>query len=384
MTKPAPSVSPQAQRVFDEVAQIGLSRFVAKYASDGSSTFLVQFGNELIPAQSAAAAIGLDPLNLTTEAHRRRAELVLLEHGLQLLSYAAYSPPQLGESHPDRTAIKKLYGGDLVSGIVKFPGDSAVNCFADEKGAYADDPPTRDSAFGYRGDGLKGHQTLASPGNKRLESARLNHAAVRFWHRPRGGVFTFEMWCAVVGRDWGWGQGSDKKGRREVVWRLSTVDGPQSRLPGDFADDVTPDSADDMDQLVGPEAQANPSYSELVRRLEMRPPARRVKNRIRQDQARRLSARRAVLARAGDMCESPWCTGMAADKARTGGALLEVDHVQDLALDGDDHPSNMVALCPNCHATKTHGDQADRRRKQLTKVASERHKAALALDPHAD
>jgi len=30
------------------------------------------------------------------------------------------------------------------------------------------------------------------------------------------------------------------------------------------------------------------------------------------------------------------------------------DHIDDLALGGTDHPSVMIALCPNCHAAKTH------------------------------
>jgi 5-methylcytosine-specific restriction protein A len=385
MTEPTvPQFSPQALRATSEVVRVGLDRFFIKYPSEGSSGFVVPLGNEHVPAQSAAAAVGLDPLNLTTDASRRRAELKLLGHGLQMVSYAVYFPPQIGEDHPNRTAVRNRYGGDLVSGIVRFPGDTTVNCFSDETGAYADDPPTRDAAFGYRGDGLKGNQKLTSPGNKRLEEARSEGRPVRFWYKPRGGVFTFEMWCMVIGRHWSWGQGSDKQGRQEVVWTLRAIDDPRVPLPEGFADDVAPDSADDMDQVVGPEAQARPSYSELVRRLEGRPRARHIRNRIRRDPARSLAARRSVLIRADDKCESPWCEGMAADLARTGGALLEVDHVQDLARDGEDHPKNMVAICPNCHAAKTRGNQTELRRRQLAEAAFEKHAMAMSLDPHAE
>jgi 5-methylcytosine-specific restriction protein A len=376
-------LSPRALHLTDEVVRVGLDRFFAKYPPGNSSGYLVPLGEHPVPAQSAAAALGLGPLSFKTESHRRAAETKLLAHGLRMLPRAVHLPPQVGEAYPDRSAIKRRYGGDLVAGIVKFPGDPVVNCFADESGAYADDPPTRDGAFGYRGDGLTGDQKLTSPGNKRMESARLDNAPVRFWHKPRGGNFTFEMWCRIVGRHWGWGKDSIKQDRREVVWLLSAVDSLHQLGSGESVGDVAPDSAADMDDLVGPEAQPNPSYAELVQRLQERSPVQRVNNRVRKDPARSLAARRSVLARADSRCESPWCTGMAADNARTGGALLEVDHVKDLALGGDDHPSNMVALCPNCHAAKTRGDRADYRRKQLQKVAQERHMAAMAINPRA-
>ncbi|MGW2092378.1 HNH endonuclease [Promicromonospora sukumoe] len=384
MTEPTvPQLSQRALLASDEVVRIGLDEFFAKYPPTGSAGFLVPLGTTQVPAQSAAAAMGLNPLNLTNDASRRRSELKMLEHGLRMMPTAVYSPPQIGETHPHRTSIKIRYGGDLISGIVKFPGDTIVNCFADESGAYADDPPTRDAPFGYRGDGLQGNQKLTSPGNKRLEAARLEHAAVRFWHKPRGGQFTFEMWCMVVHRHWGWGIDTGGENRQEVVWTLSAIDGPDVGLPEDLIDSSALDPVADMDNAVGPEAQANPTYLDLVDRLETRPEVVHVKNRVRRDPARSLAARRAVLIRAGEECESPWCTGMPADRSVTDEPLFEVDHVEDLALKGADHPANMVALCPNCHAAKTRGSRAEERRRQLKKIANEKHAAAMKRNPRA-
>jgi 5-methylcytosine-specific restriction protein A len=62
------------------------------------------------------------------------------------------------------------------------------------------------------------------------------------------------------------------------------------------------------------------------------------------------SARRAVLARSEGHCENPHCTGEVKDITDGGRAILEVDHVQDLAKGGLDEPGQMIALCPNCHA----------------------------------
>ncbi|MET8291128.1 HNH endonuclease signature motif containing protein [Streptomyces sp. NPDC005132] len=87
-------------------------------------------------------------------------------------------------------------------------------------------------------------------------------------------------------------------------------------------------------------------------------------------------ARKAVLERCEGLCENPGCTGQPDDVTDSNQALLEVDHVDEIAEGGRDHPRVMVALCPNCHAVKTRG----RTRKQLTKilrgVAERAHAAA--------
>jgi hypothetical protein len=51
--------------------------------------------------------------------------------------------------------------------------------------------------------------------------------------------------------------------------------------------------------------------------------------------------------------------------------MLEVDHIHDLALGGDDSPAQMIALCPNCHQVKT--------REQLRGSSSPRPSSATNL-----
>jgi 5-methylcytosine-specific restriction protein A len=53
---------------------------------------------------------------------------------------------------------------------------------------------------------------------------------------------------------------------------------------------------------------------------------------------------------------------------------------QDLAKGGEDHPRNVVALCPNCHACKTRGRNAARWRQELTKAANQAHDRAIASE----
>ncbi|MEU5298024.1 HNH endonuclease [Streptomyces umbrinus] len=92
---------------------------------------------------------------------------------------------------------------------------------------------------------------------------------------------------------------------------------------------------------------------------------------------RSIRARAAVILRSGGRCENPGCASPAfREVTGSGEAILEVDHVRDLALGGEDHPLNMVALCPNCHAVKTRGRSAEALREVLAQVSRERHSAA--------
>ena len=100
--------------------------------------------------------------------------------------------------------------------------------------------------------------------------------------------------------------------------------------------------------------------------------------RISVDILRLESARRAVLLRSEGHCENPRCTGEPQDITDAGHPILEVDHIQDLAKGGPDHPEQMIALCPNCHAIKTRGRTREQLRHELFTVARQRHEAILS------
>jgi 5-methylcytosine-specific restriction protein A len=105
--------------------------------------------------------------------------------------------------------------------------------------------------------------------------------------------------------------------------------------------------------------------------------ARLGRPRVSVDVLRLESARRAVLLRSEGHCENPRCTGEPRDITDAGHAILEVDHIRDLAKGGPDHPEQMIALCPNCHAIKTWGRTRERLRDELFTVARQRHEAIL-------
>ncbi|WP_190136212.1 HNH endonuclease signature motif containing protein [Streptomyces longispororuber] len=96
-----------------------------------------------------------------------------------------------------------------------------------------------------------------------------------------------------------------------------------------------------------------------------------------EDPIRSAAARRAVLIRSGGRCESPGCAGQPDDVTDRGDPILEVDHVLELTRGGRDHPGQMIALCPNCHAVKTRGSTREELRAVFRTVARERHLAHL-------
>ncbi|WP_374684409.1 HNH endonuclease [Streptomyces sp. STCH 565 A] len=123
-------------------------------------------------------------------------------------------------------------------------------------------------------------------------------------------------------------------------------------------------------------ASRQAKYCELRRRAEERERSGRDEDRLLvsgERRARDWAAREAVRLRSGGRCESPEC--LLPDlpyRTAAGRPLLEIDHIDNHAGGGRDHPSSMIALCPNCHANKTRGADGDLRERLRA--------AATALD----
>jgi hypothetical protein len=84
--------------------------------------------------------------------------------------------------------------------------------------------------------------------------------------------------------------------------------------------------------------------------------------------------------RSEGFCEA--CENPAPFIRRNDDPYLEVHHIVSLADGGADHPTNVAAICPNCHARVTHGKDGSSYNSQiknriaeiednLTKVSSE-------------
>jgi len=175
-----------------------------------------------------------------------------------------------------------------------------------------------------------------------------------------------------------------------IVYRLVTVSRsyqPQDRkdLPVSWTICLAPRSIRppgtqvwrSLSQTIRAGRQEGAIEFELVDRVEARGQARCPNGVVRTDYARSAAARRAVIQRCAGRCENKHCTGMPPDRNQRGEPILEVDHVQDLALKGADHPTNMIALCSNCHAVKTRGSERARWQREFALIAQTAHAAAL-------
>ncbi|MFJ9429965.1 HNH endonuclease [Streptomyces sp. NPDC101490] len=91
------------------------------------------------------------------------------------------------------------------------------------------------------------------------------------------------------------------------------------------------------------------------------------------DPVRLRKAREAVLLRCQGACENPACGGQPVDVTDSGEAILEVDHVERIAEGGRDHPIQMIALCPNCHAMKERGSNREALKVIFLEVAKDAH-----------
>lgn len=361
----------------DEFRASGRAAFLAKYGFDQSRDYFLVVGEELLDSKPVvAAAYGYQfPEKGPLTASQFSGGVVgavraLGRLGFQVESRATLRPPALGDEYESRSAIWEEYGGDKMAGIVRLPGDPTVNVFSDAAGPYSDDPPTPSESFGYRGEGLIGPQRVEAGGNALLERARIDRSPIRFWYRAAGEPFVFLTWCVVIGRNWTSGVGQDRVPRPELEWQLEAVPGPApTEWPTAVVVSMDEATATTEDNPNVPEAAVDPTYAELLARIEARGQPRRPNGVVRTDYPRSAAARRAVLIRSGGLCESARCTGMPPETNRRGEPILDVDHIRDLAIGGDDHPRNMVALCPNCHACKTRGAQAARWRRELTTTA---------------
>ncbi|MFF8385703.1 HNH endonuclease [Streptomyces kanasensis] len=294
--------------------------------------------------------------------------------------------PFVGEPYPNRRAIADVYGGNRVLGITPL-ADGILTVYSDDKGPYADRRIPETNWIAYTGDGLSGHQKLVS-GNASMAAYQEQQKALRYWHKPYGSEWTFETWAVIVQRRRRWGRGEDKRDRREFVWILAPVPSPlRDSWPADVREALAADDGrlhDDTLDFVPPGAALasgttavddHERYRRLSEAARRRAASRTERSKLTtvERYLRSTVARQAVLLRSGGHCENPSCLGHPLERTDTGAPILEVDHVKDLARGGQDTPETMIALCPNCHALKTRGEQRQQLRKVLLNVARQRH-----------
>lgn len=283
-------------------------------------------------------------------------------------------PPRIGERFKNRHAIWKAYGGQKYQGAAIFPGENYLNIFSDANGPYPDFINEESGVIEYRGQGLVGKQTLTR-GNKLLEDARLSKLPVRFWYKPSKGEWCFQNWVVVADRTIISEVDTVGKTNSRFIWFLVPVDSQDSSkwsnevLSAPILDlpieDSSPSSSYEL--LLKNYAKLSQAFaSEAAGVITNSKPTRRYK--------RSRDARDLVIARSKLKCEYDKCTGMPPDLGPQGKPILEVDHIKPLSEGGSDNPSNMIAICPNCHVAKTIGMHRTRIAKEFLQIVLEKEK----------
>ncbi|MFF4588817.1 HNH endonuclease [Streptomyces sp. NPDC001388] len=348
---------------------------------------LEQDYNQLVKdSELAAQAISTLLVRFFAAASATLVEALGLQ-GFTPAQIGTYLRPLVGEPYAHRVAIASVYGGNRVLGITPL-ADGILTVYSDDKGPYADHRILETGWIAYTGDGLSGHQTLTG-GNSSMRQYQEQQRALRYWHKPYNGSWTFETWAVIVQCRRRWGRGQDGKQRREFVWVLAPVPSPMGETwPAEILEALAQDDKsvhDDSDDIVPAEVAAasetkqltaNERYRRLTAAARRTEGGRASQSKISQvaRYMRSPAAREAVIIRSGGRCENPSCMGHPLDLTDADQPILEVDHVNGLARTGQDTPEFMVALCPNCHALKTRGKNRRTLEQSLKNVARELHR----------
>jgi 5-methylcytosine-specific restriction protein A len=283
-------------------------------------------------------------------------------------------PPLIGERFKNRHAIWKGYGGQKYQGAAIFPGENYLNIFSDADGPYPDFINDETGVIEYRGQGLTGAQTLTR-GNKLLEEARMSKAPVRFWYKPINGEWIFKSWVVVADRTTVSESDTGNQTSLRFIWFLVPVESEDSAK---WSKEIAltpilelpieePSGSSNYELLLKNYSKLSEGFAdESVGVMTGTKPVRRFK--------RSREARDLVLARSEFKCEYDKCTGMPPDVDSQGKPILQVDHILPLSEGGSDRPSNMIAICPNCHVAKTIGQNKKITAKHFLQIVTKKEK----------
>lgn len=283
-----------------------------------------------------------------------------------------------GTVHADRGTVVSLYGGQNRPLVTQFD-DGRLAIFGRRAEAFEEMEPSADRPFIYAP--VAATSQASKDKLSLIDEAMRAKEAVRFWVVEHNGATRFLTWVAVVGRvlELAVGVGDDKAEMPE--WIFHPVPGPDTDTWPDELHEYV-DETVEVDPRSSRSLQAPADYAAVVAALDEASAAReggsvRRHGRTMNAIERSMTAKRVVRDRAVT-CENAQCTGMPPDVKRDGRPILEVDHAVPLSRGGPDHPSNMLAVCPNCHRAKTYGREAQRWEAKFARIAAAMHAAALS------
>jgi 5-methylcytosine-specific restriction protein A len=376
VTDPAAVVA--AMREFDE---LGRDAFLKRYDFGPSRRYRIVHEGRLYDSKPILGVAyryafpGQDALR-HTEFSGGVGETLRILRALGFTIDATIDALAPGTVHDGRATVASYYGGRIERAITSL-SDERLAIFSQRGVDGEETEPSSEHPFLYAVDP---RAPQAASDERTLRKAMRTKDAVRFWVVEADGTVRFLTWVAVAGRVLELA-GSGTEGEATTSeWILHPVPEPDTETwPDELIESI--DEAVTAQRGRGRRPRPPADYAAAVTALDASDTAGGEASAGRRQRTlntyeRSMTARRIVRERAV-ACENPRCNGMPPDVTRDGRPILEVDHVVPLARRGPDHPSNMLAVCPNCHRAKTYGRESARWEAEFARVATELHEAAL-------
>lgn len=243
-----------------------------------------------------------------------------------------------GQIYHRRKDIHATFKGQQYGGIATPAEAPYVFLFTGDAGeefGYTDKFQT-DGLYWYTGEGQLGDMQMAK-GNAAIYNHHTNHKSLLLFEAMPKGQVRFSGEMAYVGHHIETRPDREKKLRQAIVFHLEQLPDTTRKEPS---------------ALVVQEAR--PSYDQKTSKLDdlrqkallTAPSQATMAERLVSIRMRSAAIKTYALTRANGVCEG--CAAPAPFESKRG-PFLEVHHVDRLADGGPDHPSSVIALCPNCH-----------------------------------
>lgn len=237
---------------------------------------------------------------------------------------------EIGRVYNRKRDIHARFGGQQQGGIItpaKYPLVIIITGESGLEHGYAD-RYRLDGAFEYFGEGQAGHMQLQKGNRAVAEHSTQGESLLLFRRTSEGVRFEGEMVCDGYHVR----RAPDRNGieRDAIVFELRTLEGITEKVDAEPSSFGVP--LEQLRELAFAAAIGS---------------ARIASKATRNIYQRSRDVRDYVLARAGAKCEG--CKAPAPFLRPDGTPYFEPHHLRRLSDGGPDHPTHVIALCPNCH-----------------------------------
>ena len=246
---------------------------------------------------------------------------------------------EIGKEYNRRNDIHKNYGGQQQSGISTPSSHNLIFLFSSPLGedfGYKDHFDDN-GVFHYTGEGQVGDMTFTK-GNRAIRNHLEEGKELLLFEWVKKGVQRLTGYCKYLEYHHETRTDRNGKWREAIIFELAFSPKPY----------LTKDSED---LIQDNELNLKPSKIDNLKTLRAKAIAREASSaserQVKQIQRFRSEAIKIyALKRSSGSCES---CNHPAPFMTTKGPYLEVHHMKRLADGGPDEPSNVIAVCPNCH-----------------------------------